>query len=173
MHPPFGFALFYLRSVAPAKDYVDRLSKKLTKGVTTGQIYWGAVPFVMIQIVMIGLVITFPQMVMVYKAGEKKIDINTIHIVVPEEQSSGRGAGKGTRGGTPGNTEQEDAEKALERAFGGQGGGGTAPAEDGTAATPGDGKPPAAPEPGAAEQDDAQKALERALGNHGPGAASK
>ena len=86
MHPPFGFALFYLRSVAPAKDYVDRLSKKLTKGVTTAQIYWGAVPFVLIQIIMVSLVITFPQMVMVYKSGESKYDINKIQIIVPEEQ---------------------------------------------------------------------------------------
>src|SRR5262249_34049857 len=46
MHPPFGFALFYLRSVAPAQDYVDKISGKLLSKVTTGQIYWGAVPFV-------------------------------------------------------------------------------------------------------------------------------
>ncbi len=38
MHPPFGFALFYLRSVAPGKDYVDKISGKLTAPVTTGQI---------------------------------------------------------------------------------------------------------------------------------------
>ena len=44
MHPPFGFALFYLRSVAPAEDYVDKLTGKLIAPVTTGQIYWGAVP---------------------------------------------------------------------------------------------------------------------------------
>ena len=50
MHPPFGFALFYLRSVAP-------------KIVTTGQIYWGAIPFVVIQLIMVALVITFPGMV--------------------------------------------------------------------------------------------------------------
>ena len=46
MHPPFGFALFYLRSVAPAHPYVDKLTKKMTPPVTTGQIYWGAIPFV-------------------------------------------------------------------------------------------------------------------------------
>jgi TRAP-type mannitol/chloroaromatic compound transport system permease large subunit len=40
MHPPFGFALFYLRSVAPKEDYKDKVSGKLTKPVTTGQIYW-------------------------------------------------------------------------------------------------------------------------------------
>jgi GntP family gluconate:H+ symporter len=63
MHPPFGFALFYLRSVAPAKAYVDRVSKTLTEGVTTAQIYWGAIPFVVIQVMMVAVVIAFPQIV--------------------------------------------------------------------------------------------------------------
>ncbi len=79
MHPPFGFALFYLRSVAPAREYIDRVTQKITAPVTTGQIYWGAVPFVIIQLVMVGLVIAFPQMVMVYKddaarSGQLPID---------------------------------------------------------------------------------------------------
>ncbi len=63
MHPPFGFALFYLRSVAPAQAYLDKISGKLIAAVTTGQIYWGAVPFVLIQIVMVGVVIAFPGLV--------------------------------------------------------------------------------------------------------------
>ena len=63
MHPPFGFALFYLRSVAPTSPYKDHVTGKLTDPVTTGQIYWGAIPFVLIQIVMVGLVIAFPQLV--------------------------------------------------------------------------------------------------------------
>ena len=46
MHPPFGFALFYLRSVAPARDYLDKVTGATIAPVTTGQIYWGAVPFV-------------------------------------------------------------------------------------------------------------------------------
>jgi TRAP-type mannitol/chloroaromatic compound transport system permease large subunit len=50
MHPPFGFALFYLRSVAPAS-------------VKTTDIYWGAIPFVCIQIIMVGILIFFPQLV--------------------------------------------------------------------------------------------------------------
>ena len=74
MHPPFGFSLFYLRSVAPAKEYLDRVTKKITAPVTTGQIYWGAIPFVLIQLIMVGLVIAFPQMVMVYKDDKPKID---------------------------------------------------------------------------------------------------
>ena len=68
MHPPFGFALFYLRSVAPREPYKDRVTGHLTDPVTTGQIYWGAVPFVVIQCIMVGLVIAFPSMVMHYKS---------------------------------------------------------------------------------------------------------
>jgi TRAP-type mannitol/chloroaromatic compound transport system permease large subunit len=67
MHPPFGFALFYLRSVAPNDQYIDKVTGKTMEPVTTGQIYWGAVPFVVIQCIMVALVIIFPQMVMVYK----------------------------------------------------------------------------------------------------------
>ena len=89
MHPPFGFALFYLRSVAPAKDYLDRVTRKITAPVTTGQIYWGAVPFVLIQLVMVGLVITFPQMVMVYKDDAAKIDPAKIDVMMqPDAQPS-------------------------------------------------------------------------------------
>ncbi|WP_373378345.1 TRAP transporter large permease subunit [Cupriavidus nantongensis] len=50
MHPPFGFSLFYLRSVAPRE-------------VKTSEIYWGAVPFVVIQLVMVALIIVFPGLV--------------------------------------------------------------------------------------------------------------
>lgn len=52
MHPPFGFALFYLRSVAPPE-------------VRTGDIYWGAIPFLVIQITMVALIIIFPSLVTV------------------------------------------------------------------------------------------------------------
>ena len=55
MHPPFGFALFYLRSVAP-------------KEVKTSQIYWGAIPFVIVQIIMVAIVLTFPGLVLEDKA---------------------------------------------------------------------------------------------------------
>jgi TRAP-type mannitol/chloroaromatic compound transport system permease large subunit len=87
MHPPFGFALFYLRSVAPTKDYLDKITGKLTARITTGQIYWGAVPFVIIQIIMIALVIMFPQMVMVYKSGEVATDPSKFEINIPQEEA--------------------------------------------------------------------------------------
>src|SRR5262249_8789340 len=74
MHPAFGFALFYLRSVAPREPYLDRVTGKRTAPVTTGQIYWGAVPFVAIQCVAVALVIAFPAMVMHYKGTGATID---------------------------------------------------------------------------------------------------
>jgi len=84
MHPPFGFALFYLRSVAPRESFIDRITGKRTEGVTTGQIYWGAVPFVLIQIIMVLLVILFPAMVMHYKGSGQEIDINKVKIELPQ-----------------------------------------------------------------------------------------
>ena len=81
MHPPFGFSLFYLRSVAPKSSYVDKVTGKTTAGVTTGQIYYGAIPFVVIQVVMIGIVIGFPGLVMHYKGTP--VDVSKIEIVAP------------------------------------------------------------------------------------------
>ncbi|AWJ85723.1 C4-dicarboxylate ABC transporter (plasmid) [Azospirillum sp. TSH58] len=86
MHPPFGFSLFFLRSVAPKVPYIDRITKKETAPVLTSQIYWGAVPFVVIQLVMVALVIAFPQMVMHYKSTATKLDDKQI-----EEQFKGLG----------------------------------------------------------------------------------
>lgn len=78
MHPPFGFALFYLRSVAAKDDYTDKVTGKRLKGITTGEIYWGAVPFVCIQIIMVILVITFPGLV--GEQGTKVQDLNNIQM---------------------------------------------------------------------------------------------
>ena len=82
MHPPFGFALFYLRSVAPKEPYKDRVTGKMMEPVTTGQIYWGAVPFVVIQCIMVALVILFPQMVMHYKGTGPTVDPSKIQIEI-------------------------------------------------------------------------------------------
>ncbi|NGM87914.1 TRAP transporter large permease subunit [Parapusillimonas sp. SGNA-6] len=79
MHPPFGFALFYLRSVAPKEDYHDRVTGKMIAKVTTGQIYWGSVPFICIQIVMVAAVMAFPGMVTHYKSDAVVVDPSTIN----------------------------------------------------------------------------------------------
>ena len=80
MHPPFGFALFYLRSVAPTLPYTDRITKKLIQPVTTMQIYWGAVPFVVIQIIMVGLIIAFPGIVSSEIEKPKVVDMEKIRL---------------------------------------------------------------------------------------------
>ncbi|MGA7580652.1 MAG: TRAP transporter large permease subunit [Pseudolabrys sp.] len=84
MHPPFGFALFYLRSVAPRESFLDRITGKRMEGVTTGQIYWGAVPFVIIQVIMVVVVILFPAMVMHYKGVGTAVDPSKIKIELPQ-----------------------------------------------------------------------------------------
>jgi tripartite ATP-independent transporter DctM subunit len=76
MHPPFGFALFYLRSVAPVDDYDDRVTGKRLLKVTTGQIYRGAIPFVLIQVIMVGVIIAFPGLVTGNLGTPEQIDID-------------------------------------------------------------------------------------------------
>ena len=98
MHPPFGFALFYLRSVAARVPYLDRVTGKQIAPVTTGQIYWGSVPFVGIQILMVALTIMFPQMVMHYKGAGAAVDPNSIKIEVPGFGVPGQNNGNGLPG---------------------------------------------------------------------------
>jgi TRAP-type mannitol/chloroaromatic compound transport system permease large subunit len=76
MHPPFGFSLFFLRSVAPAE-------------VKTTEIYWGAIPFVIIQLIMVALVIAFPQLVTAGLDKRDAVNIDQVQIIVPEMEDSG------------------------------------------------------------------------------------
>ena len=55
----------------------------MTEPVTTGQIYWGAVPFVVIQCIMVGLVIAFPAMVMHYKTVGPQVDTKRELVLPP------------------------------------------------------------------------------------------
>ncbi|MDH3562663.1 MAG: TRAP transporter large permease subunit, partial [Gammaproteobacteria bacterium] len=73
LHPPFGFALFYLRSVAP-------------KSIATSDIYWGAVPFVGLQVLMVAMVIIFPEIV-----GHASITTESGIVEVPVESDPGAG----------------------------------------------------------------------------------
>jgi GntP family gluconate:H+ symporter len=124
MHPPFGFALFYLRSVAPSEDYRDRLTGQRLAKVTTGQIYWGAVPFVLIQVLMVGLIIAFPGLVSGGSAVKAQEDISNIKIEAqPDQYKREMDAGKlfennGQAASEPASGAQaEDPTEAIRRAL--------------------------------------------------------
>ncbi len=111
LHPPFGFALFYLRSVAP-------------KIIKTTDIYWGAVPFVLIQIMMIATVIAFPGIVTSHVskapgaisgsgADELRRQLN-----LPAQPAPSTPADKGAKPGTapkPGNDPGAEIERMLKQ----------------------------------------------------------
>lgn len=98
MHPPFGFALFYLRSVAPKEDYRDKVTGQMVAKVTTGQIYWGSVPFICIQLLMVALVMIFPGMVTHYKSDLPKVDPSTVEINVDSAYGTGTYGGESDSG---------------------------------------------------------------------------
>ena len=70
MHPPFGFALFYLRSIAP-------------KTVLTRDIYLGALPWVGMQLILVGIIIFWPESVTYWLDKTPQVDLSTIKIEVP------------------------------------------------------------------------------------------
>ncbi|WP_234853080.1 TRAP transporter large permease [Paracoccus everestensis] len=161
MHPPFGFALFYLRSVAPKAPYKDRVTGMMMDPIRTSQIYWGAVPYVCIQIVMIAVVIAFPQLVMHYKGPA--IDPSGVRLEIPAGGSGGFG---GLGGGLGSPFGQGAAPGEGQPAPGGLGGGlGGAP-NFGTPATP---AAPQAPAPATPQPDQTQGSGGLGLGGPPPG----
>jgi TRAP-type mannitol/chloroaromatic compound transport system permease large subunit len=86
MHPPFGFALFYLRGVAP-------------KEVKSSDIYWGAIPWVFLQLILVALVMVFPKQVTMFLDKRIDYDLDKVKIEMPTQE-------------TPGD---EDPTKAIER----------------------------------------------------------
>ena len=85
MHPPFGFALFYLRGIS------DTLFKNgsLEKKIESRDIYLGAIPWVFLQLLLVVVVIFFPQTVTVFLDKPIDIDINSIQIEVPADDRYG------------------------------------------------------------------------------------
>ena len=71
MHPPFGFALFYLRSIAP-------------KEIKSSAIYWGAIPWVVLQLIMVAIVIFWPGLVTAFLDKGNNVDATKIQIELPK-----------------------------------------------------------------------------------------
>lgn len=177
MHPPFGFALFYLRSVAPKVEYIDKVTKKRMAPIKSSQIYWGAVPYVCIQLVMIGVVIAFPGLVMHYKGAP--VDTSNIRLEIPSGNLGGSGGGGfgslGGLGGSPfGQQAPADGGSAPSGGLGGLGGtppglGSPPPGLGAPAApAPADGATPATPSPAPADGASAPAPSSGGLGLGGP-----
>ena len=71
MHPPFGFALFYLRGIAPPT-------------VKTSEIYWGAIPWVILQVILVAIVILWPQSVSYWIDKGTNVDPSKVKIDIPQ-----------------------------------------------------------------------------------------
>ena len=82
MHPPFGFALFYLRGIADTlfKD------KRITEAVKSNDIYLGAIPWVCMQVILVGIVIFVPQSVTMFLDKEIIVDVDKVKIEMPAEE---------------------------------------------------------------------------------------
>jgi TRAP-type mannitol/chloroaromatic compound transport system permease large subunit len=72
--PPFGFALFYLRSVAAKFDYKDRVTGVMIPAVTTTEIYKGSIAFIIVQVIMVAAIMIFPSLV---TGGIEKVNLLT------------------------------------------------------------------------------------------------
>jgi TRAP-type mannitol/chloroaromatic compound transport system permease large subunit len=91
--PPFGFALFYMRSVAPVAAYIDKVTGGTIAGIRTTQIYRGAIGFIVLQALMIAVVIAFPG-IAITDSGPKA-DPSTIEIEIPTFDSGEDGGDNG------------------------------------------------------------------------------
>ena len=69
MHPPFGFALFYLRGIAP-------------KSIKTSDIYWGAIPWIGSMVILVAIVILWPASVTFWIDRTTKIDPSKVNIEI-------------------------------------------------------------------------------------------
>jgi tripartite ATP-independent transporter DctM subunit len=82
MHPPFGFALFYLRGIAP-------------KSVKSSDIYLGAIPWVLLQVLMAAIVIVWPGLVTMWLDVEQKVDLDRVQIEMPADTAQPESGGEG------------------------------------------------------------------------------
>ncbi|MCU7375317.1 TRAP transporter large permease subunit [Paucibacter sp. O1-1] len=78
--PPFGFALFYLRSVAAKKDYKDRITNETIPAVSTAQIYKGSIAFIVLQLIMVAVIVAYPGLVTGGMDNSAKVDPNSVEI---------------------------------------------------------------------------------------------
>ena len=96
MHPPFGFALFYLRGIA---DTLFK-EKRIPEAIKSNDIYLGAIPWVIMQLLLVTIVIFVPQTVTVFLDKPQVIDLDKVRIEIPVDESATMPAGSAS--GVPG-----------------------------------------------------------------------
>ena len=117
MHPPFGFALFYLRGIS------DTLFKegRIPKAIKSSDIYMGAIPWVAMQLILVAIVIFVPQTVTMFLDKPEVYDLDKVQIEVPVDESLAPGApGSAASGaaGTPSaETSMDEELKRVEELF--------------------------------------------------------
>ena len=86
--PPFGFALFYLRSVAAKSDYTDKVTGARIPALKTGDIYRGSIAFVLPQVIMVVAVIAEPRIITSGLGEQKKLDVEKVNlnITAPDKE---------------------------------------------------------------------------------------
>ena len=97
--PPFGFALFYLRSIAPSREWLDTVTNRMMPPVGTTEIYRGAIPYIIIQLGMILLIIFYPQLVTHYKGEVRTLSEDEIQLNMPGFDGGGLGSAPTAPGG--------------------------------------------------------------------------
>ncbi|MBP0574872.1 hypothetical protein J8J27_29600, partial [Mycobacterium tuberculosis] len=85
--------------VAPERAYADKITGRRIAPVTSGQIYVGAIPYVLIQIVMVAIVLAFPGLVTHYKSARATVDPSSVEVDV--QQGPGGGSPFGHPGASP------------------------------------------------------------------------
>jgi TRAP-type mannitol/chloroaromatic compound transport system permease large subunit len=119
--PPFGFALFYLRSVAAKKDYKDRVTGELIPAVTTAQIYKGSIAFIILQLIMVAAVLAFPELVSGGIEKVEKIDadkaLETMGLPDPDPAASEPAADAASAPEGAASEAEDDPMKALEESM--------------------------------------------------------
>ncbi len=108
--PPFGFALFYLRSVAAKFDYKDRVTGKLIPSVKTSEIYKGSIAFICLQVTMLVMVMVFP--VLVTGGIEKATTLTEEQIMQQMQTPTDTDANSGAENKS--SEKEEDPMKALQ-----------------------------------------------------------
>jgi tripartite ATP-independent transporter DctM subunit len=76
MHPPFGFALFYLRGIAPPE-------------VKSRDIYLGAIPFIILQLILVVMIITFPEIVEYFITADVLLDADAVNSALDQLEMPG------------------------------------------------------------------------------------